>query len=149
MYQENICEEAIREERTRIAGELDTLLQTFSSASMQLGVAADSLPSDSPVKPRLDRILQVMDEGTKQGLNTIKSWLSPQPPKRKAESPLYLFEVTAQEKEIIESALREWQGRVFGPSGASAKLGIARSTLESKIRSLKIDKNRFRTYSGT
>jgi DNA-binding NtrC family response regulator len=149
MYQENICEEAIREERTRIAGELETLLQTFLSASMQLGVAADSLPSDSPVKPRLDRILQVMDEGTKQGLNTIKSWLSPQPPTRKAESPLYLFEVTAQEKEIIESALREWQGRVFGPSGATAKLGIARSTLESKIRSLKIDKNRFRTYSGT
>jgi len=32
MYQENICEEAIREERTRIAGELDTLLQTFLSA---------------------------------------------------------------------------------------------------------------------
>jgi PAS domain-containing protein len=39
-----------------------------------------------PVKPRLDRILQVMDEGTKQGLNTIQSWLSPQLPKRKAES---------------------------------------------------------------
>jgi len=32
---------------------------------MQLGVAADSLASDSPVKPRLDRILQIMDEGTK------------------------------------------------------------------------------------
>ncbi len=88
MYQENICGEAIREERTRIAGELDTLLQTFLSASMQLGVAEDSLPSDSPVKPRLDRILQVMDEGTKQGLNTIQSWLSPEPPKRKAESQL-------------------------------------------------------------
>jgi DNA-binding NtrC family response regulator len=145
MYQENIFEEAIHEERTRIAGELDTLLQTFLSAWKQLGVASDSLPSDSPVKPRLGRILQVMDEGTKQGLNTIQSWLSPQPPKRKAESPLYLFEVTAQEKEIIESALREWQGRVFGPSGATAKLGIARSTLESKIRSLKIDKNPFKT----
>ncbi len=36
MYQENIYEEAVREERTRIAGELDTLLQTFLSASMQL-----------------------------------------------------------------------------------------------------------------
>jgi DNA-binding NtrC family response regulator len=150
MYQENICEEAIREERTRIAGELDTLLQTFLSASMQLGVAADSLPFDSSVKPRLDRILRVMDEGTKRGLNTIQSWLSPQPPKKKAESQLHLSEeVTSQEREIIETALREWQGRVFGPSGATAKLGIARSTLESKIRSLKIDKNRFKTYPGT
>lgn len=52
--------------------------------------------------------------------------------------------VSAQEKEINEGALRESQGRVSGPSGAAAKLGIALSTLESKIRSLKINKNRFR-----
>jgi len=147
---ESIYAEAIGEERTRIARELDTLLQTFLSASMQLGVAADSLPSDSPVKPRLDRVLQIMDEGTKVGLNTIQSWLSQQPPKRKLESQLYLSEeVTAQEKEIIEAALRECLGRMFGPSGAAAKLGIARSTLESKIRSLKINKNSFKPYPGT
>jgi transcriptional regulator with GAF, ATPase, and Fis domain len=73
------------------------------------------------------------------------SWLSQQPPERKAESQRYLSgKVAAQEKEIIEAALRECQGRVFGPSGAAAKLGIARSTLESKIQSLKINKNRFR-----
>ncbi len=55
--------------------------------------------------------------------------------------------LVAQEKEMIESALRESEGRVFGPSGAAAKLGMPRSTAESKIRSLKIDKNRFRTLS--
>jgi formate hydrogenlyase transcriptional activator len=72
--------------------------------------------------------------------------MSHQPLERKAEGQLYLSEkVAAQEKEMIEAALRESQGRVFGPSGAAAKLGIARSTLESKIRSLKIDKNRFKT----
>jgi signal transduction histidine kinase len=54
MREEIIYEEAIRKERTRIARELDTPVQTFLSASMQLGVAADSLPSDLPVKPRLD-----------------------------------------------------------------------------------------------
>jgi PAS domain S-box-containing protein len=75
-----------------------------------------------------------------------ESWLSQELPGRKAESQLYLSEkVATQEKEIIEAALRECQGRVFGPSGAAAKLGIARSTLESKIRSLKIDKKRFKT----
>jgi len=74
-----------------------------------------------------------------------ESWLSQQPPEKKAGSQLYLSEkVATQEKEIIEAALRESQGRVFGPSGAAEKLGIARSTLESKIRSLKIDKNRFK-----
>jgi formate hydrogenlyase transcriptional activator len=52
--------------------------------------------------------------------------------------------VAAQEKEIIEAALRECQGRVFGPTGAAAKLGIARSTLDSKIQALKINKNRFK-----
>jgi DNA-binding NtrC family response regulator len=57
--------------------------------------------------------------------------------------------VAAQENEIIEAALHECQGRVFGPSGAAAKLGIARSTLESKIRSLKINKNRFRSIPET
>jgi PAS domain S-box-containing protein len=74
-----------------------------------------------------------------------ESWLSQQPPERKAESQLDLSEkVATQEKEMIEAALRECQGRVSGPSGAAARLGIARSTLESKIRSLKINKNRFK-----
>ncbi len=53
----------------------------------------------------------------------------------------------AQEKEIIEAALRECGGRVAGPLGAAAKLGIPGSTLESKIRSLKINKHRFKTTS--
>jgi transcriptional regulator with GAF, ATPase, and Fis domain len=51
----------------------------------------------------------------------------------------------AQEKEMIESALQESEGRVFGPSGAAAKLGMPRSTVESRIRSLRINKNRFKT----
>jgi len=55
----------------------------------------------------------------------------------------------AQEKNMIEEALKASRGRVFGPTGAAAKLGIPRSTLESKIKSLKIDKNRFRALSET
>jgi transcriptional regulator with PAS, ATPase and Fis domain len=57
--------------------------------------------------------------------------------------------LAAQEKEMIEAALRESAGRVFGPSGAATKLGIARSTLESKIRSLKISKNSFKDFAET
>jgi len=52
--------------------------------------------------------------------------------------------VAAHEKTIIEEALRASGGRVFGPSGAAARLGIPRSTLNFKIRTLKINKNRFR-----
>ena len=54
-------------------------------------------------------------------------------------------EKASQEKAIIEAALTGCQGQVSGPSGAAAKLGIPGSTLESKIKSLKIDKNRFKS----
>jgi DNA-binding NtrC family response regulator len=57
--------------------------------------------------------------------------------------------VADHEKAIIEDALRASGGRVFGPSGAAARLGIARSTLESKIRALGINKNRFRGRPAT
>ena len=50
-----------------------------------------------------------------------------------------------EEKNMIEEALEASRGRVFGPRGAAAKLGVPRSTLESRIRSLKINKNRFKT----
>jgi formate hydrogenlyase transcriptional activator len=50
-----------------------------------------------------------------------------------------------EETELIESALAGSRGRVSGPDGAAAKLGVPRSTLESRIRSLNIDKNRFKT----
>jgi formate hydrogenlyase transcriptional activator len=49
-----------------------------------------------------------------------------------------------QKRELIEEALVESKGRIAGPSGAAAKLGIPRQTLESKIASLGIDKHRFK-----
>jgi PAS domain S-box-containing protein len=71
-----------------------------------------------------------------------ESWLSAAPP---VESRLGLFgTLAANEKAIVEDALRASGGRVFGPSGAAARLGIPRSTLESKIRALRINKSRFR-----
>jgi formate hydrogenlyase transcriptional activator len=45
---------------------------------------------------------------------------------------------------MIESALAASNGRVSGPSGAAAKLGIPQSTLDSRIKSLKINKQKFR-----
>jgi len=49
----------------------------------------------------------------------------------------------AEEKAAIEAALAETRGRVSGPSGAAAKLGMHPSTLDAKIRSLGINKHRF------
>ena len=50
-----------------------------------------------------------------------------------------------REKEMIEAALGESRGRVSGPSGAATKLGLPSTTLESRIRSLKINKHRFKS----
>jgi DNA-binding NtrC family response regulator len=60
-----------------------------------------------------------------------------------ASQPLSEALVT-HEKEIIEAALTESRGRVSGPTGAAAKLGIPPTTLESKIKSLNINKHRFK-----
>jgi formate hydrogenlyase transcriptional activator len=79
-----------------------------------------------------------------------ESWLSRQPVVSEPQSQFELSEkLSAQEKQMIEAALRESGGRVSGPSGAAAKLGIHRSTLESKIISWKIDKYRFKTASAS
>jgi len=60
-------------ERTRIAQELhDTLLQGFLSASMQVHVATDSLPEDSPEKPTLKRALELMRQVIEEGRNAVR-----------------------------------------------------------------------------
>jgi transcriptional regulator with PAS, ATPase and Fis domain/CHASE3 domain sensor protein len=80
-----------------------------------------------------------------ENFSVDESWLS-RP--TLATEPVVQVELSGrlatQEKEIIEAALRECQGRVSGPTGAAAKLGVHRSTLESKISSLKINKYRFK-----
>jgi len=81
-----------------------------------------------------------------ENFSVDESWLLRQPlasePKSKLELP---GKLAAHEKEMIEAALRESGGQVSGPSGAAAKLGLPGSTLESKIRSLKISKKRFKS----
>lgn len=60
-------------ERTRIAQDLhDTLLQGFVSASMQLHVAADHLPADSPARVQLSRVLELMGQVIDEGRNAVR-----------------------------------------------------------------------------
>jgi DNA-binding NtrC family response regulator len=79
-----------------------------------------------------------------------ESWLPQQPFLTEPRNQIELSRRRqAEEMDIIAAALKESSGRVFGPTGAAAKLSIAASTLESKIRSLKIDKNRFKPSPAT
>jgi transcriptional regulator with GAF, ATPase, and Fis domain len=85
-----------------------------------------------------------------ENFSVDESWLSRQPVVGGSKSQLELSEeLSTQGKKMIEDALRDSRGRVSGPSGAAARLGIHRSTLESKIASLKIDKYRFKTASAS
>jgi transcriptional regulator with PAS, ATPase and Fis domain len=79
-----------------------------------------------------------------ENFSVDESWLSRRPVENEVQVELY-GKLAAQEKVMIESALRESGGRVSGPSGAASRLGMPGSTLESKIKSLRIDKNRFKT----
>ena len=73
------------------------------------------------------------------------SWISGECGQPRSGNPPPAGKSAAQEKETIEAALAQTRGKVSGPAGAATALGIPPSTLESKIRSLKINKFRFRT----
>jgi PAS domain S-box-containing protein len=85
-----------------------------------------------------------------ENFSVDESWLSQQPLASEPKTYLELArKPAAKEREIIEAALRESGGRVYGPSGAASRLGIPRSTLESKIRSLKINKSHFKAIDSS
>jgi PAS domain S-box-containing protein len=72
-----------------------------------------------------------------------KNWLTrhaQQTPREKVLSD----NLASHEKDMIEAALAESRGQVSGPAGAAAKLGLPPSTLDSRIKALKINKHRFK-----
>jgi PAS domain S-box-containing protein len=73
------------------------------------------------------------------------SWLSTAPVSPSSKSSTLAEKLHEQEIKIIESALAESKGRIAGRLGAAFKLGIPSSTLESRIKLLKIKKNRFKS----
>jgi len=81
-----------------------------------------------------------------ENFSVDESWFSPQPLRREPkDKPELSRKLADREKEMIEAALRDSGGKVSGPAGAAIRLGVPGSTLDSKIKSLKIDKNRFKS----
>src|SRR5438874_1683423 len=74
-----------------------------------------------------------------------EAWLTRVAPKSAATSVPLVANLVEREREMLETALREAKGVVGGLTGAAAKLGIPRQTLESKIRKLGINRHRFKT----
>src|SRR5579862_88543 len=90
----------------------------------------------------IERALILCDSET---FSVEEAWLQPE-----AEPPVDLQpSLIHQERELIEAVLAETGGRISGPDGAARRLGVPRTTLESKIKSLRIDKYRFRSKLAT
>jgi formate hydrogenlyase transcriptional activator len=89
----------------------------------------------------IERSVIVCDTGN---LTIDASWLSQRSDEARRSGSLVEMRASTERK-TIEAALSDARGRVSGPSGAAARLGVPSSTLESKIRTLGIDKHRFRT----
>jgi PAS domain S-box-containing protein len=80
-----------------------------------------------------------------ENFSVAESWLSRGPvPIQSVDQPLP-EKLAIEQKAMIETALAQTRGQVAGPYGAAAKLGMPASTLESKIKTLKISKHRFKS----
>jgi len=73
-----------------------------------------------------------------------EAWLKREPSEVPRSSVPLTGALLAHEKEAIESALAQSQGRISGPAGAAAKLGIPDSTLDAKIKRLGIHKQQYK-----
>jgi formate hydrogenlyase transcriptional activator len=77
-------------------------------------------------------------------LTIDERWLSGRPLRSPTLLSSRVGSLATLQKDVIEATLRESKGRVSGPFGAAVRLGVPSSTLESKIKALRIDKKRFK-----
>jgi DNA-binding NtrC family response regulator len=93
-----------------------------------------SYPWPGNIRELLNEIERSVILSETENFSVDGSWLSRQPLATESKSPLEISErLAAQEKVMIEVALRESGGRVSGPSGAAAKLSMPRSTLNPRL----------------
>lgn len=77
-----------------------------------------------------------------------ENWLTREHPRTSRSITPLTSSLADREREMIEAALAQSNGRISGPSGAAAKLGVPRQTLDSKIANLQISKMRFKTQTA-
>jgi len=125
----------------RFAKQTGRIIRNVEKQTLQRLAAYDWPGNVRELQNVIERAV-VLSEGGSETFVIDESWLA-----RKQRTPSNGTAVTTLadgEKALIEAALKETHGRVAGPRGAAAKLGIPRQTLEWKIRNLNIDKLAFR-----
>jgi formate hydrogenlyase transcriptional activator len=123
----------------RYAAQLGKTITSVGRSTMDLLTSYDWPGNVRELQNVIQRAV-ILSEGT---LAVDERWLARRSTRRGGDAKGLGRPSTHEEKELIERALASSHGRVAGADGAAARLGIPRSTLESKIRSLRIDKHRF------
>jgi formate hydrogenlyase transcriptional activator len=125
----------------QFAKRMNKTVDAISSETMQALIRYPWPGNIRELQNVVERSMVIYDKGN---LSVKKSWLSGKSLQTaQAAHPPFKRSAT-EDREMIGAALAESGGRVSGPSGAAAKLGIPPSTLESKIRSMNIKKYSFR-----
>ena len=126
----------------RYASKVGKKIKSVKKKTLELFQAYDWPGNIRELQNVVERAVILCDGDT---LAVDESWLQRESPRPGVASRGLGRLDVIQEKEMIETALTDSGGRVSGPRGAAAKLGIPRSTLESRIRSLQINKHRFKS----
>jgi formate hydrogenlyase transcriptional activator len=93
----------------------------------------------------IERAVTLSDSDT---FTVDEVWLKRGPVRLPQSSAALSGVLLAHEKVAIEAALAQSHGRISGPRGAAARLGVPTSTLDSKIKRLGIDKYRFKSRTS-
>jgi formate hydrogenlyase transcriptional activator len=125
----------------RYAKQVGKIIRNIEKHTLQLLQAYDWPGNVRELQNVIERAI-VLVEGETFAID--ESWLTNKRSKTSDGGARPVTTLAHGEKELIEAALKESEGRISGPRGAAAKLGIPRQTLEWKIRTLDIDKLRFR-----
>jgi formate hydrogenlyase transcriptional activator len=115
--------------------------RTIDKRSLRLLQAYDWPGNIRELQNVIERAVILWDGDT---FSVDETWLRPELPVNRSRRSTLNGVLARQEKEMIEVALAECCGRISGPLGAAAKLGLPARTLDSKIKRFKINKYRFK-----
>lgn len=126
----------------RYAGKAGKKIDKIHKGTMELFQAYEWPGNIRELQNVIERAVILCDTGT---FSVDESWLQSESPRPAHAGGMLARPAPDKERALIESALAETEGRIAGPHGAAVKLGIPRSTLETKIRKLGIKKHRFKS----
>jgi formate hydrogenlyase transcriptional activator len=128
----------------RYAKKAGKKIRTIRKQTLELFQAYDWPGNIRELQNVIERAVVLCDGET---FSVDETWLKGEQDRQAGPAVPLAHSIAEREREMIEAALAQSRGQVSGPTGAAAKLGIPRQTLDSKIKSLGIDKHRFTSRS--